>query len=113
MGATHAARAIAAARDLLRGTGHGELAGAWAPVGAGVHTGRVWFGVVGDGMHVEVTAVGDPINTTARLAAAAGAGEVLVSADAASEAGLDPALERRRLALNGKESPTEVVSLGL
>jgi class 3 adenylate cyclase len=45
------------------------------------------------------------------LAGAAGPGEVLVSADAATAAGLDPTLERRSLALKGKSTDTEVVSL--
>ena len=42
---------------------------------------------------------------------AAGAGEILVTAAAAQAADLGPGLERRALALKGKESPTEVVSL--
>jgi class 3 adenylate cyclase len=51
------------------------------------------------------------VNVAARLAAAAGAGEVLVSAAAAASSDLDPALERRSLELKGKELPTEVVSV--
>ena len=47
----------------------------------------------------------------ARLAAAAGPGEILVSADAASASDLDPSLERRSLELKGKELPTDVVSV--
>ena len=95
----------------LRATGHADPGGPWAPVGAGVHTGRMWFGAVGEGSHVEITVVGDAVNTTARLASEAGAGEILVSTDAAAAAGLDPTLARRSLALKGKEGSTEVVSL--
>jgi adenylate cyclase len=113
MGVNHAKRAVEAATALLRATGHADPGGPWVPVGAGVHTGMVWFGVVGEGSHVEITVVGDPVNTTARLAALAQGGEVLVSVDAAVAAGLDPALERRRLDLKGKELATEVVSLGV
>lgn len=109
----HAERAVAAALDILRATGHGDPNGPWAPVGAGVHTGRVWFGAVGEGDHVEVTVVGDAVNTTARLASQAGAGEVLVSVDAATAAGLDPKLDRRSLALKGKQDEVEVVTLRL
>jgi adenylate cyclase len=112
-GERHVARAIEAAQAVLRATGHMDAAGPWAPVGAGVHTGRVWFGAVGDESHIELTAVGDPVNTTARLAAAASAGEILVSAEAAQAAGLDPTLERKALQLKGKEHPFEVVSLGV
>jgi adenylate cyclase len=111
MGADHAKRAVDAATALLRATGHADAGGPWVPVGAAVHTGRVWFGVVGEGSHVEITVVGDPVNTTARLSAQALAGEVLVSTDAAAAAGLDPALERRSLELKGKQSATAVVSL--
>lgn len=66
---------------------------------------------MGEGPHVELTAVGDAVNTTARLASMAAAGEILVTADAATAAGLDPTLERRHLDLKGKQFATEVVSL--
>jgi adenylate cyclase len=111
LGEAHAARAVEAARDVLRGTGHGDPGGPWLPVGAGVHTGRMWFGTVGEGSHVEITVLGDVVNTTARLAAVAGAGEILVSAEVAAVVGLDASLERRSLELKGKEQPTEVVVL--
>ena len=105
------ARAVAAAQDLLRETGHGTPEGPWVPVGAGVHAGRAWFGVVGDASHVELTAVGDPVNVAARLASLAGIGEVLVSSDAASASDLPAALERRAMTLKGKARDTEVVSV--
>jgi len=108
-GEQHAARAIDAARELLMATGH--PAAPWVPVGAGVHTGRAWVGAVGDGTHTEVTALGDTVNTTARLASAAQAGEILVTTSAADAAGLDRSLERRSLELKGKERPTEVVAV--
>jgi adenylate cyclase len=111
LGARYAERAIDAARDVLQATGHTDPQGPWAPVGAGVHSGRVWFGAVGHGTHTELTLVGDGVNTTARLAALAEAGEILVSAAAAAEAGLDGTLERRRLELKGKAEPVEVVSV--
>jgi class 3 adenylate cyclase len=66
---------------------------------------------VGEGPQTEITVVGDPVNTTSRLAAQAAAGEVLVSTDAAAAAGLDPTLPRRSLQLKGKEFDTDVVSL--
>ena len=105
------ARAVAASQDLLRATGHDQPDGPWVPVGAGVHAGPAWFGVVGEGTHVELTAVGDNVNVAARLAAAAVAGEVLVSAEAAAQSDLEPGLERRTLDLKGKSLGTEVVSV--
>ena len=65
------ARAVDAAEELLRATGHADPAGPWVPVGVGVHAGMAWFGSVGEGSHVEMTAVGDTVNTTARLASLA------------------------------------------
>ena len=112
-GEHHQARAIKAAQQILRETGHEAPAGPWLPVGAGIHTGRVWFGAVGEGTHVELTSLGDVVNTTARLAGAAGAGEILVSTDAATAAGLPTGLEGRSLDLKGKELAFDVVVAGL
>ncbi|HEV8696285.1 MAG TPA: adenylate/guanylate cyclase domain-containing protein [Candidatus Limnocylindrales bacterium] len=110
-GARHAAKAVAAATALLRMTGHDDPGGPWVPVGAGVATGKAWVGAVGDERRMDITALGDPVNTTARLAAVARAGEVLVTVEAAEAAGLDRSLEPRELELKGKQSPTRVVSL--
>jgi adenylate cyclase len=110
-GDRHAVQAVDAARALLTETGHGSATGPWVSLGAGVHTAVTWFGAVGQGQRVELTAVGDAVNTTARLASLAAAGEILVTSGAAEAAGLDPRLERRQLELKGKQASTEVVSL--
>jgi adenylate cyclase len=81
------------------------------PVGAGVHTGTAWVGAVGEGTHTTLTALGDAVNTAARLASTAAAGEILVTACAAKAAGLEEGLERRSLQLKGKQEVVEVVSL--
>ena len=80
-GKQHAAQAIAAGHDLLRTMVERE---AGIPIGVGVHSGIAYVGAVGEGSHVELTAMGDPVNVTARLASAAGAGEMLVTAAAAA-----------------------------
>jgi adenylate cyclase len=59
----------------------------------------------------EFTALGDAVNTTARLASAAAAGEILVTPATAEAAGLDAAVERGLLELKGKQQTTEVVRL--
>jgi adenylate cyclase len=110
-GERHAERAIATATALLEATGHGSPTGPWLPLGAGVHTGLAWVGAVGDGQRTDLTALGDTVNTTARLASAAGVGEILVSAPAAEVAGLDAGLEHLSLDLKGKARPTDVVVL--
>jgi adenylate cyclase len=106
-GHDHAAHAIDAARDLFRATGHGTQAGPWIPLGAGVHTGLAYVGTVGDTV-TDFTALGDTVNVTARLASAAAAGEILVTADAAERAGLDASLETRNLTLRGRAQPLDV-----
>jgi adenylate cyclase len=101
-GDDHAADAIAAAQELLTNTGHGE-AEPWIPVGAAVHTGVAYVGAIGEGDAVDFTALGDAVNTAARLASAAQAGEILVSAPAAAASELDTAtLDARTLDLRGR-----------
>jgi adenylate cyclase len=107
VGDGHAAAAIAAGRGLLEATGHdgGEP---WIPVGVAVHTGRSFVGAVGEGDASDFTALGDAVNTTARLTALAGAGEILVSAAAAEEGGLETSgLEQRTLELRGKDQAVD------
>jgi adenylate cyclase len=110
-GEDHAAQALAAARALMSATGNTTPA-PWVAVGAGVQTGVAFVGTVGDGAHVELTALGDPVNVAARLASAAGAGETLVTLTAARAAKLhEDGLERRDLELKGKSGTTPVLVL--
>ena len=112
-GEDHARRAIDAAIALLQATGH-ESGVPWVPVGIGVNTGSAYVGAVGTAEHVEFTALGDAVNVTARLASAAGPGEVLVTEAAAGSAGLATAdLDHRQLDLRGKSTPTNVVAVTL
>jgi adenylate cyclase len=106
-GPAHARRAVDAAHDLLRATGHGD-GEPWIPIGAGVHTGVAYVGRVGEGDACDFTAVGDAVNTTARLASSAGAGEILVSAAAVEASGIDAGdLEVRTLELRGRGEAVE------
>jgi adenylate cyclase len=108
-GDAHAARAVEAAYALLRATGHDEASGPWIPIGAGVHTGVAFIGSVGEPPVSDLTALGDAVNTTARLASAAAAGEILITRPAAAASGLDRVgLEQRDLALKGKSESTAV-----
>jgi adenylate cyclase len=111
-GEQHPARAVDAARTLLAGVGYGTGDGPWLEIGAGVHTGLVWMGAIGEGRHSTMTALGDAMNVTARLASRAKAGEILITVDAATAAGLKVAeLPHQQLELKGKRDLTEVVSL--
>jgi adenylate cyclase len=109
----HAARAIATAQEIMRAVdqlaGNGDEA---LPLGIGIQTGPAFVGGVGEAPHTELTALGDVVNTAARLASAAAAGEILVSCEAAEAAGLGLGpLEQRSLELKGKSAPTDVVVL--
>jgi adenylate cyclase len=106
-GSDHAVGAIAAARDLLGHTGN-DGSEPWIPVGAGVHTGRSFVGAVGEGDACDFTALGDTVNTAARLSGCAAAGEIVVSAEAAGAGGLDTTgLDRRTLELRGRDQRVE------
>jgi adenylate cyclase len=101
-GIDHAADAVASARELLAETGHGDGT-PWIPVGTGVHTGVAYVGTIGEGDALDFTALGDSVNTAARLAASAGIGEILVSSSAAAAAAVrTDGLESRTLSLRGR-----------
>ncbi len=102
VGDEHARRAVQAAEELLRATGHGSPEGPWVPLGAGVHTGPAFVGIVGSTGSTDFTALGDPVNVTAHLASQAAVGEILVTDQAAAAAGLVGAdLEHRHVVLKG------------
>lgn len=109
-GQEHPRKAIEAAQDLLRLTGHHDSRGPWIPVGVGVHTGLAFVGVVGgEESTADFTALGDNVNITARLASQAGPGEILISDAAYSAANLKlENLEHRQLDLKGKSEPIGV-----
>jgi adenylate cyclase len=104
-----AGEAVRAGLELLTATGGGDEQRT-VPIGIGVNAGIAYVGAVGTDEHVEFTALGDIVNVTARLSAAAQAGELLVTVEAMAEAGLSlDGLEPRDLALKGKTSRTRVV----
>jgi class 3 adenylate cyclase len=115
-GPAHARAAIQAAQELLRVCGYRDKAGPWIPIGVGVHTGVAYVGTVSgaEGTVTDVTALGDCVNVTARLASKAGPGEALISDTAYVAAGLHLGdLEQRQLELKGKNAPVNVHVLHL
>ena len=75
--------------------------------------GQAYVGTVGSpGQITDFTALGDVVNTAARLASAAGAGELLVTLDAVAAARAEGLVieegERRDLDLKGKSEPVAV-----
>jgi len=88
-------------------TGHGDSE-PWIPVGIGIHTGLSYVGYIGEGDALDFTAVGDTVNTAARLTSIAKTGEIVISEATASAAGLDTSgLERRMLELRGREQTVD------
>jgi adenylate cyclase len=107
-GDRHAQAAVRAAKGILKATGHVESAGPWVPVGIGIHTGNAFVGVVGSAGVSDITALGDDVNLTARLASVAAAGEILISEAARAAAGLaTDGLEPRRVELKGRSEPVD------
>ncbi len=109
-GEAYAARAIDAGRALLRAVAAAPEPR--LPVGAGIHNGLAFVGVVGSGDDQDFSALGDVVNVAARLGSQAAAGELLVSVDAARAGGLtiQPA-EVSTIDIAGREQPLEVVRL--
>lgn len=109
-GPEHANVAIEAARSILRVTGHEDPSGPWIPVGVGVHTGIAFVGAVAseDGV-VDITALGDAVNTAARLGSEARQGEVIVSEECSVATGSRyNGMESRQLQLKGRTQPVSV-----
>jgi adenylate cyclase len=104
-GPDYTARTIRAAQNILR-----AMNGQKIPVGIGVHAGVAFFGAMGSehGL-VNISAIGDEVNTAARLASKAAAGEIMVSEKALDKAGLaGEGLETRSLELKGISEPVKV-----
>jgi len=85
------------------------------PVGIGVHAGIAYFGAIGtaEGL-TDISATGDEVNTAARLASKAAAGEIIVSEQALAKAGMDVSqYEFRSLELKGisERVPVRVIQM--
>ena len=109
-GEDHAGRAIAAARELLEEAERSELRPAGLRIGAGIHTGRAFVGVMGADERLDFTALGDTVNVAARLGSVAGPGELVVSAAGwdASPRSLAVA-DRRSVQVSGRSEPLDIV----
>lgn len=97
-----AAQAGAALTRAVRDKG-GE---AWLDVGVAVHAGPAFVGNVGGNGVSDFTALGDTVNTAARLQSLASAGELVLS-DAVFPAVAEtyPGLEPRECVLRGRDEP--------
>ena len=109
MGPDYRARAVLAGIGLLHAVGYARGHEPWLPVGVGVHAGPAFVGKVGSQGTNQVTALGDTVNTAARIQAAAAPGELLIGEELyMAVADRYPGLEQRALSLRGKEAPVNV-----
>jgi adenylate cyclase len=108
-GADFRRRAVLAGLELLRATGHGEPDGPWLSIGVAVHGGTVFAGsLVADNGAYEMVVLGEPMNLTARLVAAAAGGELVISDALWPEVAGEIEAEPRTLTLKGFDRPVSV-----
>jgi adenylate cyclase len=97
-------RELATLNAKWRGEGRPEL-----QVGVGLSFGEVFAGNIGSERRLEFTVLGDVVNTAARLCAAAGPGEILLTDDLRRALAAPPPLEERPpMWLKGKAQPVAV-----
>lgn len=104
-GPEYVARTIHAAQKIQRVMGQQKI-----PIGIGVHCGVAFFGAMGEenGL-INISAIGDEVNTAARLASKAADGEIIVSEKALNQAGIAVGeLEARSLELKGISEPVAI-----
>jgi adenylate cyclase len=104
-GPDYVQRTIKVAQNLLRVMERQNI-----PVGIGVHAGIAYFGAMGtaEGL-TDISAKGDEVNTAARLASKAAAGEIVLSEQTLEKAGMHGGnLESRSLELKGISEPVQV-----
>ncbi len=106
-------KAIETGHDLLDATGHGSATQPWLPIGVGVHPGKAYIGAVGaEGGFTDFTALGDTVNTAARLSSAAQQGELLVAESTSAQLHREfPKRDPRTIELKGKKDLLPVVAL--
>ncbi len=104
-GLNYVRRTVRVAQHLSRVMAREEI-----PIGIGVHFGVAYFGAMStaEGL-MDISAKGEEVNTAARLASKAAAGEIIISEQALKRAGIDGSeLESRRLELKGISEPVLV-----
>ena len=95
------------ARELLRRIGYGSSGEPEFALGIGLDFGEAFVGNIGDDVVRDFTAIGDVVNTAARLQGQAAAGEIVVSARLAQHLETPPG-EPEQVLLKGKSEPVDV-----
>lgn len=108
-GEAYRQRAVDAGSTLLQRLGYGTKDGPWLPLGVGVNAGIAYVGNVGSADFVDFTALGDTVNTAARLQSEAQPGDVVVRGDLYQiVAAAYPHADQRTVTLRGKEAPLSI-----
>jgi adenylate cyclase len=92
------------ARALLAAAGYADDQ-PWVKIGIGLDYGPAYVGNVGSGEVKDFTAIGDVVNTAARLQAAAASGEIVMSLRVHDRTGAAAGAAPRELSLKGKHEP--------
>ena len=100
------------ARGLLRAVGYGSGRPPFVELGIGLDLGEAFVGNIGERALFDFTAVGDVVNTAARLQAQAAGGEIIISERVAN--GLPAQIGTRvQLTLKGKREPQTAYRVSL
>jgi adenylate cyclase len=101
------AQMVRSAEELLEAVGYGSAEGPWISLGIGMDFGVAFVGNVGAGDVKDFTAIGDVVNTAARLQGAATTGQIVMSERVyrALADGRRPMAEAMDLQLKGKLEP--------
>jgi adenylate cyclase len=92
------------ALGMLRAVGYGSGEEPFVEMGVGMDFGEAFVGNIGERALYDFTAIGDVVNTAARLQAQAGPGEIVLSGRVAAGLG-EPIGTREQLELKGKSEP--------
>lgn len=96
---------LRAGEDLLRGVARGSGRGPWLSLGVGLDYGLASVGNVGAGEVKDFTAIGDVVNTAARLQQCAEAGQLVMSERVRANLEKPPEATAVALHLKGKAEP--------
>jgi adenylate cyclase len=103
------------ASDLLAAVGFGSGTEPWLRLGVGLDVGRAFVGNVGSGDVKDFTALGDVVNTAARLQGRAEAGQVVMSErlfDRLSDPRIDASARDMELTGKSESEQVRVIELG-
>ncbi|MGN6472459.1 MAG: adenylate/guanylate cyclase domain-containing protein, partial [Mycobacteriales bacterium] len=93
---------LSQANKLLASIGYGSKDGPFVNVGVGLDYGDAFVGNIGDSAVYDFTAIGDVVNTAARLQGHAKSGEIMASSRVVTDGAVGKRVE---LKLKGKKTP--------